>query len=105
MNIESLKPDLTGMRFEIIDLNQATYFYIRKINRLGYIFKETGREFILEELFAIRYLENGVILHLTNLDDENSKYSFWSAQKMINKSKLVKDQLILCVSVSLHVAK
>ncbi len=95
MNIDSLKPDLTGMRYEIIDLNQSSYFYVRKINRLGYVFKETGREFMLEELIAIRYLENGIILHLTNLDDDNSKYSFRSAQKLINKSKLVTDQSIL----------
>lgn len=92
MNIESLKQDLLGLKFEIIDLNQLSYFYVRKRNRLLYVFTKTGREFMLEESVTIKYLENGIILHLTNLDDDNSKYSFRSTQKLINKSKLIKNQ-------------
>lgn len=90
-----LKVELTGMRYEIIDLNQSSYFYIRKMNRMGFVFQKTGREFMLEEFFALRYLENGIILHLTNLDDDSSIYSFRKAQKLINRSNAVKDQLIL----------
>jgi hypothetical protein len=92
---EKLKQELQGLRFEIIDLNQSSYFYVRKMNRMDYVSKETGREYILEELFALRYLENGIILHLTNLDDDKSKYSLRSAHTLINKSNIVKDQKVL----------
>ena len=89
----SLKEELKGIRFELIDLNQAAYFYVRKMNRIEYIFQKTTREYVLEELYALRYLENGLILHLTNLDDKDSKYSFRTAQKQLNK--LPVDQKLL----------
>lgn len=92
---EKLKSELTGLRFEIIDLNTLSYFYVRKLNRSGYLFKETGREFILEEFIALRYLENGLILHLTNLDDDGSNYSFRSARKLINATNIAKNQKTL----------
>ncbi len=39
-------------------------------------------------------MENGIILHLTNLDDDsNSTYSFHNASKAINKT--IKDQRTL----------
>jgi hypothetical protein len=75
---------LTGIKNELIDLNQAVFFYINKINRFEFIFQTTSRLFILEELYAIRYLENGIILHLTTLDDDNSECSFRSLKKNIN---------------------
>ncbi len=91
---EKLQSELTGMRYEIIDLNQSSYFYVRKMNRMSYVFQKTSREFMLEEFFALRYLENGIILHLTNLDDDKSKFSFRSARKLFNKRITAKDPKI-----------
>ena len=45
---------------------------------------------MFEELVALRYMENGLILHLTNLDDDDSKFSFKTITKEINKT--IKDQ-------------
>ena len=45
---------------------------------------------MLEELTALRYMENGLILHLTNLDDDSSTYSFRQILKAT--SKTYKDQ-------------
>ncbi|KOF02296.1 hypothetical protein OB69_12785 [Roseivirga seohaensis subsp. aquiponti] len=81
-----LKEQLQGIRFEVIDLNQAAYFFIRKMNRFEYILQKTSREFVLEELYALRYLENGLILHLTKLDDDNSIFSFRAVLKELNRS-------------------
>ena len=92
---EKLQEEFIGLRFEIIDLNQSSYFFVRKMNRMSSVFKNTTREFLLEELFALRYLENGIILHLTNLDDDNSKYSFRKAQKFINKNKIIPNQVYI----------
>lgn len=95
MKIEKLQEEFMGMRFEIIDMNQSSYFFIRKMNRMQYVIQKTTREFMLEEFFALRYLENGIILHLTNLDDESSKYSFRKAHKFINKNNITQDQAYL----------
>ena len=85
--------EFTGMRFEVIDLNYLVYFYMQKRNRLGYVFTKTNRSFMLEELIAIRYLENGIILHLTNLDDDkNSRFSFRRLRKIITREKLITNQ-------------
>ena len=81
---ERQKIEFNALRFEIIDLNISAYFYIRKTNRLSYILKKTTREYFIEELTALRYLENGIILHLTNLDDDKAKYSFRSVKAIIS---------------------
>lgn len=83
---QSQKDEFASLRVEILDLNVAAHFFIRKINRLGYIWQKTTRQFCLEEFIALRYLENGIILHLSNLDDDNSLYSFRAAQKSFNKA-------------------
>ena len=62
------------------------------MNALFATLKNIGREKFLEELIALRYLENGIILHLTNLDDDSSIYSFRSARKFINSGKIVLEQ-------------
>jgi hypothetical protein len=41
---------------------------------------------MLEELIALRYMENGLILHLTNLDDDSSTFSFRKVLKETNKT-------------------
>tara|TARA_R110002124_G_scaffold286766_1_gene468626 strand:- start:795 stop:1370 length:576 start_codon:yes stop_codon:yes gene_type:complete len=82
---EELKDDFSGIRIELVDLNTSTYFYVTKANRFQYIFQKTTRRFIIEEFTSLRYLENGIILHLTKLDDEKAEYSFQTILKKLNK--------------------
>jgi len=90
---KELKEELKGIRYEIIDLNQTVYFFIRKLNRLGHLFRTTTREYVMEEFQALRYLENGIILHLTKLDDDSSNHSFRKAKKALNKKNTNQDVL------------
>ncbi|TXC78353.1 hypothetical protein [Luteibaculum oceani] len=87
------KDDFSSLRIELIDLNILACLYIRKFNRIGFLFKETTRHYILEELTALRYMENGLILHLTNLDDDSSNFSFRKILKAINTT--IKDQEVI----------
>src|ERR1700733_1480221 len=81
------KEEFASLRVEIMDLNVLVYFFLKKINRYCHLWRTTTREYILEELIALRYMENGIILHLTNLDDDsdNSQYSFRTVAKSFNK--------------------
>ncbi|MGB0868391.1 MAG: hypothetical protein ACPGSD_02230 [Flavobacteriales bacterium] len=84
------KDNFSSLKVELIDLNVLACFYIRKLNRLGYLFEKTTRHYILEEFNALRYMENGIILHLTNLDDDSSTFSFQKILKATNKT--IRDQ-------------
>lgn len=84
------KEKFSSLRVEIIDVNILAHLFIRKINRFGFLFKNTTRHHIFEEFVALRYMENGLILHLTNLDDDSSDFSFRSVIKELNKT--IKDQ-------------
>ena len=86
MLTEQQNKDFSSLRVELIDLNILACFYIRKLNRLGYLFQNSNRHFILEEFTSLRYMENGLILHLTNLDDDSSTYSFRQILKATNKT-------------------
>ena len=90
MLTEEQKEKFSSLRVEVIDINILAHSFIRKINRFDFLFKDTTRHYIFEEFVALRYMENGLILHLTNLDDDSSDYSFRSAIKELNKT--VKDQ-------------
>lgn len=85
MYTEELKEEFSGIRIELVDLNTSTYFYVTKANRFQYLFQKTTRKFIIEEFTSLRYLENGIILHLTKLDDEKAEYSFQAILKKLNK--------------------
>ena len=85
MLTEKQKEEFVALKVEIIDLNISTAFYVEKINRWAYILKATTRKYMLEELTALRYLENGIILHLTNLDDDSSDFSFREVRKQLNR--------------------
>lgn len=87
---ENSKSEFASLRVEIIDLNILSHSFVRKINRFSYLFKNTTRHHIFEEFVALRYMENGIILHLTNLDDDSSDYSFRKVSKELNKEH--KDQ-------------
>ncbi|ETZ19136.1 hypothetical protein [Pedobacter sp. V48] len=84
------KEKFASMRVEILDLNILAYFYVRKLNRLAHLIKATSREYLLEEFIALRYMENGIILHLTNLDDDDGNFSFRKTGAEFKKSS--KDQ-------------
>lgn len=87
---EKLKEEFASMRVEILDLNVLAYFYVRKLNRLAHVIKTTTREYLLEEFTALRYMENGIILHLTNLDDDSSNFSFRTTSAAFKRN--TKDQ-------------
>ena len=88
MLTEEQKKEFASLRVEILDLNVLTCFFVKKINRYAYLWQgnHNTREYILEELTALRYMENGIILHLTNLDDDSSEFSFRTAAVSFNKS-------------------
>jgi hypothetical protein len=85
---EEQKNQFASLRVEILDLDVCVNFFIRKYNRFAYLWRETSRAFILEEMIALRYLENGIILHLTNLDDDSSDYSFRKAYAVYARSNV-----------------
>lgn len=90
MLTEVQKMNCSSLRVELIDLNILACFYIRKLNRTGYLFQNSTRHFMLEEFIALRYMENGIIFYLTNLDDDSSLFSFRQILKSANK--FYKDQ-------------
>ncbi|WP_111307024.1 hypothetical protein [Confluentibacter sediminis] len=85
---EKEKEKFISMKVEIINLNILASCYIRKLNRIIYLWQKTTREFVFEEYTSMRYMENGIILHLTNLDDQSSNYSFRAIYKELNKSSI-----------------
>lgn len=90
MLTDEQKNTFSSLRVEIIDINILAHLFVRKFNRIGYLFQKSTRHHIFEEFVSLRYMENGLILHLTNLDDDHSKFSFRSVEKEIKKS--LKDQ-------------
>jgi hypothetical protein len=81
------------LRVEIIDINILAHCFVRKFNRFGYLFQKSTRHHIFEEFVSLRYMENGLIIHLTKLDDEDAKFSFRRVFKEINKSRPDPNQL------------
>jgi hypothetical protein len=98
MLTEQQKVVFASLKVEVIDLSILTYFFIRKMNRLGYIFQNSTRHFLLEEFVALRYMENGLILHLTNLDDDSSHYSFRKVLKEVNNTVSDQKKILLLKS-------
>jgi len=86
MLTDEQKNTFSSLRVEIIDINILAHFFVRKLNRFGYLFQKSTRHHVLEEFVSLRYMENGLILHLTNLDDDDSNFSFRKVLKEINKS-------------------
>jgi len=93
MLTDDLKKKHVAVKVEISDLNILAAFYLRKFSRISFLFQKSIREHTLEELTALRYMENGLILHLTNLDDDTSDYSFRTIRKDLAKE--VKDQQLI----------
>lgn len=93
------KEKLSSLKVEVIDLCILSCFYIRKLNRLGYLMQNSTRHYILEELTALRYMENGIILHLTNLDDDSSTFSYRKVSKEIDKTATEQEKRIFKVKI------
>jgi hypothetical protein len=87
------KNKFLSLRVEIIDINILAHSFVRKLNRFGYLFQKSTRHHVFEEFVSLRYMENGLILHLINLDDDSSKFSFRSVFKEINNSRQDPNQL------------
>ncbi|WP_372950573.1 hypothetical protein [Mariniphaga sp.] len=99
MLTKSQKDKFSSLRVELIDLNILACFYIRKINRLGYLLQNSTRHYLLEEFISLRYMENGLILHLTNLDDSSSNFSFRKILKETNKT-ITNQKLVRQLNIS-----
>ncbi len=93
MLTDEQKNKFFSLKVEIIDINILAHSFVRKLNRFGYLFQKSTRHHIFEEFVSLRYMENGLILHLTNLDDESSKFSFRKVEKEIKKSRQDQKQL------------
>ena len=93
MLTDEQKNKFYSVRVEIIDINILAHLFVRKLNRIGYLFQKSTRHHIFEEFVSLRYMENGLILHLTNLDDERAHFSFRKVLKEINKSPQNQNQL------------
>ena len=89
-----LGEDLKSLRVELIDVGISSHHYVRKMNGISRVFSSSRLEF-LDELIALRYLENGIILHLTNMDDDSSNFSFRALAKKVNKQNLLPNDIIL----------
>lgn len=90
MLTETQKNEYSSLRVEIIDLTILATIFVNKLNRLCSKLQLITRHELIEILISLRYLENGLILHLVNLDDENSSFSFRSVFKEINKTNIDK---------------
>jgi len=85
---ESLKTEFTPLKGELYQLFLGVYSYNQKISALPERLRKKSRFFLLEEVAALRMMANEIILHLCKLDDDSSKYSFRSAKKEINRTKI-----------------
>jgi len=82
---EELRKSFKPLRNELNEMNMSWYFLTQKSKLINDSFRE-GRELMLFSFVALGYLENGLVLHLTSLDDEkNSDFSFHSARKELEK--------------------
>jgi hypothetical protein len=88
MLTDEQKNKFSSLRVEIIDINILAHFFVKKFNRFGYLFQESTRHHIIEEFVSLRYMENGLILHLTNLDDDNSSFSFLDFRNLTENLKV-----------------
>jgi hypothetical protein len=85
MLTEELKEKYHPLRNEIIEMNISMYFLTDKAKQFKKAF-EVDRELMLFVMTSFSYFENGLIMHLTNLDDESSsKKSFHDVRKDLER--------------------
>lgn len=56
MLTDEQKNKFSSLKLEIIDINILAHCFVRKFNRLGYIFQNSTRHHIYEEFVALRYI-------------------------------------------------
>jgi hypothetical protein len=79
------KMTFAPVKSEMYQLLLCAFCYNQKFKNLGERLQKESRTFLLEEMTALRYLSNGIILHLCNLDDDSSKWSLRSLRKAVAK--------------------
>lgn len=84
---EKMKVRFSPVKSEMYQLLLTTYCYERKLGSLGDRLKNESREFLLEEVTALRHLSNGIILHICNLEDDRSDWSMRAMTKTMGKIK------------------
>jgi hypothetical protein len=84
MLTDDLKKKYHPLKIEIIDSNVSMHFLKTKMEYYEDSLK-VSRDHMLFVTISWRYIENGLIMHLTNLDDEGSLQSFHSARKDLEK--------------------
>lgn len=84
---EDTKKKFEPVKDEMYQLLLTAYCYNQKFTQLPDRAPSKSRGFLLEELISLRHLANGIILHLCNLDDENSKWSLRGLYKDLARSK------------------
>jgi AbiU2 len=79
------KRTFAPVKSEMYQLLLCAFCYEQKLKNLGERLKKESRAFLLEEMTALRYLSNGIVLHLCNLDDDVSNWSLRSLRKAVAK--------------------
>ncbi|HDR9093072.1 hypothetical protein QZM46_16305 [Burkholderia vietnamiensis] len=88
---EDEREKYSPVKDEMYHLLLCAYCYVRKLDNLENRLRSESREFLLEEITALRHLSNGIILHLCNLDDDSSKWSMRSLRKDLEKTSTFKN--------------
>ena len=84
---ESEKEKFYPIKSELYQLLLSAYCYNQKITKLPGRLQDMTRDWLLEEITALRHMANGIILHLCNLDDESSEWSLRNVAKKLAKYK------------------
>lgn len=79
------KETFAPVKSEMYQLLLCAFCYDQKLKLLGERLPKESRSFLLEEMTALRHLSNGIVLHLCNLDDENSNWSLRNLRKTVAK--------------------
>jgi len=80
---EALKSQFQPVKDEVYQLLLTACCYRTKLTMFEERLQRETREFILEEVTALRHMANGIIMHLCALDDDDSKWSLRSLRKAL----------------------
>lgn len=83
----SEKQDFAPIKGELYQTLVSAWCYKTKFHHLAKRLETETREFLLEEVTAIRIISNDIVLRICKLDDESSKYSLHALRKHIIKTK------------------
>lgn len=83
--LESHKEKFTPVKDEMYQLLLAAYCYKRKVEHLAERLRTQSRQFLLEEMIALRLISNEIVLHLCKLDDDDGTWTLRSLKKEVAK--------------------